>query len=310
MTRICYGEFDWPDGNSKQAYLRNLFIKTLSEHAPDLCEELYCQAFPIYNALVKRCGRQLITPTDSEDERESGSNRTLSAIDILFLRESVEDDDCANDPRPLMESVTSSLMKWNLNTSWMLEITLNTLQLWSHFSKKPERLPFCSTVWGGFKPRTPEPPNGYSPYDPLAMLRDWYLDTIQKQALAIITNDPLLGQGDRSHAVALVSTIAANAWKYCDEVEECHETAGFVRCHPNERRNLAQHLEWTVRYQVSRETLISIAQDAGVNNASSVSRAVSDILKLIGLRKRPDAKPGRTRGTKNKRTPMLRALGR
>src|SRR5438105_579263 len=114
MPRICYGEFDWPDGNSKQAYLHNLFIKTLSEHAPGVCEELYSQALPIYKALVKRCGRQMISPTDSEDGRESSSNRTLSAIDILFLRESVEDDDCANDPRALMNSVTSSLMKWNL----------------------------------------------------------------------------------------------------------------------------------------------------------------------------------------------------
>jgi len=129
-------------------------------------------------------------------------------------------------------------------------------------------------------------------------------------ALKTIMDDPILRHGKPSHRMAFVETIQTAVSKYCDEVEKCHEIPAFRRRTSNEKRNLRQHLEWSVRYQVNRDTLAEIAEAAGVNNPSSVSRAVDNILCQIGLEKRSDARPGRTRGSRNQTSPILRSLGR
>jgi hypothetical protein len=304
MSRICYGEFDWRDGNSTQAYMRNLFTKAVSEHASEVADELHSKCFPLYRELVDKCGRW-VEPLETEGCAVSKRYQTLSAIDIFYLS-----DECAVGSQQLLKSVNSSLKNWNLCKRWILEITLDTLQLWSHFSKRPKRLPFSSTGFGGFKPQTPEPPEGCPPYDPLAMLREWYLESVRASALKTMIDDPILRHGKPSHRRAFVDTIQTAVSKYCDEVEKCHEIPAFRRRTSNEKRNLTQHLEWSVRYQVNRDTLAEIAKAAGVNNPSSVSRAVDNILCQIGLEKRSDARPGRTRGSRNQTSPILRSLGR
>ncbi len=304
MSRICYGEFDWRDGNSTQAYLRKLFTKAVADHATEVADELHSKCFPLYRELVDKCGRW-VEPLDTEGCEVSKRYQTLSAIDIFYLR-----DECTDGAQQLLKSVNSSLKKWNLCKSWMIEITLDTLQLWSHSSKRPKRLLFSSTGFGGFKPPTPEPPEGCPPYDPLATLREWYLESVRDRALKTIIDDPILRHGKPSHRRAFVDTIQTAVSTYCDEVESCHEIPAFRRRTSNEKRNLGQHLEWSVRYQVNRDTLAEIAKAAGVNNPSSVSRAVDNILCQIGLEKRSDARPGRTRGSRNQTSPILRSLGR
>ena len=303
MSRICYGEFDWADGNSTRAYLRNLFTKSISEHAPQVAKDLYSECFPLYKGLVDRCGRW-VEPVEAEGREVSKGYRTLSAIDIYYLR-----DDCGDGSKLLLKTVIETLAKRNLNKSWMTEITLDTLQLWSHYSKRPKRLPFSSTGFGGFKPPTPEPPSGCLPYDPLATFRDWYLESVRANVIKTITDDPLLRHGKRSQR-AFADTILRVVSNYCDEVEKCHENPNFQRRTSNEKRNLARHFEWTIRFQVNLETLARIAESAGVNNPSSVSRAVDNVLSQIGLEKRTDATPGRIQGSRNQRAPILRSLGR
>jgi hypothetical protein len=284
--------------------MRNLFTKAVADHATEVADELYSKGFPLYRELVDKCGRW-VEPLDTEDCEVSKRYQTLSAIDIYYLR-----DECAGGAQQLLKSVNSSLKKWNLSKSWMIEITVDTLQLWSHSSKRPKRLLFSSAGFGGFKPATPKPPQGFPPYDPLATLREWYLGSVSASALKTIIDDPILRHGKLAQRRAFVNTILTAVSKYCDEVEKCHEIPDFRRRTSNEKRNLAQHLEWTVRYQVNRETLAEIAKTAGVNNPSSVSRAVDNILCQIDLEKRSDARPGRTQGRRNQTSPILRSLGR
>jgi hypothetical protein len=82
----------------------------------------------------------------------------------------------------------------------------------------------------------------------------------------------------------------------------------------DKKPKLQEHIEWAVRYQVGGEGLLQVG--SGVRAAtggvqpSTVSRAVEDVLSLVGLSKRPDAKPGRTPGGRNKTPRILRELGR
>jgi hypothetical protein len=77
---------------------------------------------------------------------------------------------------------------------------------------------------------------------------------------------------------------------------------------------LQEHIEWAVTYQVGGEGLLQVGSGvraaAGGVQPSTVSRAVEDVLALVGLLKRPDARPGRISGRKNRTPQILRELGR
>jgi hypothetical protein len=64
----------------------------------------------------------------------------------------------------------------------------------------------------------------------------------------------------------------------------------------DDKPKLQEHIEWTVRYQVGggeglSQIASSIRQQEGGLQASTVARAVEEVLPLIGLVKRPDPKP-------------------
>lgn len=76
------------------------------------------------------------------------------------------------------------------------------------------------------------------------------------------------------------------------------------------RPRLTEHLNWTIDYQLPpTQGLVDIAA-AHDADTSTVARAVNDSLHLIGLTKRPDAKPGRIAGRKNTYSKTLKHLGR
>lgn len=98
------------------------------------------------------------------------------------------------------------------------------------------------------------------------------------------------------------------------EVEQCYEQAGYIRCKAGEKRKLDQHLEWTVKFQVFRKSLDDIATTAGNEAAGGVEKStvmsgVYDILRLMGLEKRSDAKRGR-RSEASTHTKTIREVGR
>jgi hypothetical protein len=82
----------------------------------------------------------------------------------------------------------------------------------------------------------------------------------------------------------------------------------------DDKPKLQEHIEWAVKHQVGRESLLQIASsiraDDGGVEASTVSRAVDDVLSLIGVPKRIDSKPGRTKGSRNRTPGILRDIGR
>ena len=77
---------------------------------------------------------------------------------------------------------------------------------------------------------------------------------------------------------------------------------------------LQEHIEWAISYQVGGQTLSQIAcsirSGEGGLQASTISRAVEDVLSLMGIPKRSDAKQGRKKGGKNRRPRILQKLGR
>lgn len=105
--------------------------------------------------------------------------------------------------------------------------------------------------------------------------------------------------------------------EYVREMRKRRDTAKtkYDLIEVGEKHKLRQHLQWTVEYQVCGNTLREIAEPANSelgNNQfdlSTIQRGVDGILRLIALKRRPDAKQGRRRGSKNKQS-ILTQLGR
>jgi hypothetical protein len=76
------------------------------------------------------------------------------------------------------------------------------------------------------------------------------------------------------------------------------------------RPKLNLHLRWTIEYQLPPVKGLAEIAESQEASPTTVLRGINDALKLMALKKRPDAKPGRAIGRRNKYTRTLAKLGR
>ena len=292
--RICWGEFDWPDESSKRSYLRHQFLGAVHKHVPEVFDDLRAKVFGVYRRT-----------------RSANPNPELSDI-LSYLSRLPSDLTPPLLVRPAYDKLYRSLIawanSWNLvgpGSIWVLDAALTNLEE-THSGKILDCPVFC-----GMEPAVPEPPDRLLKYDPLAVTRNGYLNSLRAGALEAI-QVPILKLGTTSQQRAHIKArIVREAEKYCDGVEQAHKRAGYPRCRVDEKRNLDRDLLWTVRLQlkVANETASDIAKLDGVAT-STVLRQVQDILDEIGLERRPDIRQGRRHGSKNSvQSKILRELG-
>jgi hypothetical protein len=306
---ICYGEFDWPDDNAKTSYIRNAFAQAIEEHAPGVWRELYNRVLPIHRQLKLdlphfryRDFHQYVTSPLSRDlTRPPYVQCGTLALLIRFL-------DAWSQTWNLVETDRSAIR-------WVFEIALMNLDVWTALPRTADEEAEYFSAGAGFRgaiPSSPKPPEGLPKYDPITIQHKQYLDWIRKQALDAIQEHPILRHGAKPKQNAIADSVQAAAEHYCRDVNEVYERSHFKRTSDDQKRNLARHLEWTVRVQVIGDTVSEVA-DSALVEASSVSRAVDEILRLVGIQKRTDLKRGRVVGSKNQRPlemDTLRSLGK
>ena len=131
------------------------------------------------------------------------------------------------------------------------------------------------------------------------MRRDEYLEDIRSKALEAIAENPLLRLASRVKARAFVDSILVKAKNYCDEVEAVYLEQDWKHCRKDEKKNLNQHLEWTVEFQVHAKPFAQIARESTrVVTAKAVAKAVREMLSLILLKERLGVKRGRPKGSR------------
>lgn len=105
----------------------------------------------------------------------------------------------------------------------------------------------------------------------------------------------------------LLSITQTAAEEYCDEVEKHYKAAGWEKI--RDRKEIRKHLSWAVRFQVNKETFSSIAESEDVT-VPAVTKAIEQVLELVGIQKREDSKRGRRLGQRESiRSKTLRQLG-
>jgi hypothetical protein len=197
------------------------------------------------------------------------------------------------------------------------------VRAWSFYPERPVRWPLHSVVLSAEYPiELPAPPEGWNKYDPLTTRRLYYVNYVLEEARKVIQNNPFLKHAEPSHRKYYLDSIAAKAEEYCIKVQKYLEYSGYKQV--VQTRNLDQHMNWTVEFQVKRMTLTEIASKSNVA-LSTVKRAVvgdskhnppiQGMLMLIGLPRRPDSRQGRRSGSNTsvsarERGRLLRQLGR
>jgi hypothetical protein len=312
MTRstvICYGEFDWPDDNAQTSYIRNAFAQAIKEHAPEVWRDLYDRVLPRHRQLKQDLPH--FTYRDFHHYVTSPLSRNLRlppymqcgtlALLIRFL-------DAWSQTWNLVEADRSA-------SRWVFEIALMNLDLWDALPPQADEQPEYFSAGAGFHgpiPSSPKPPEGLPRYDPITTRHKQYLDWVRKLALEAIQEDPILRHGTKPKQNALADSVQVAAEDYSREVNEVYERSRFKRTSDDQKRNLDRHLEWTVRVQVNGDSVTEVA-DSALVKGSSVSRAVDEILGLVGIQKRADLKRGRVPGSKNQRpleAGIRRSLGK
>jgi len=278
MARICLGEFDWPDNRGKREYVQLVFLQALETLDDAPLKDLYAIPFRLYKML-------------SDQFR----------LDYHAIRHSwTLDGAAASVVETLERAIEEWCKRWNLDAGWCTDVAFATLHAWSCSSREITKLFFQHPGGGGFVPTAPDAPTGIPKYTPYCESRETYLGYVRREAVSAIGKHPLLNQAPTAKATAFIDSIVAKAEEYCGTVEDVYDKAGWIRSRSNEKLNLKQHLDWTVRFQVSGKTFSELAEAANLEQ-TSVSRAVRDMLSILPLEPRPDSGPGRIRGSKNKR---------
>lgn len=292
MTRLCYGEIDWPTGDSGTAYLRNIFLERIAEVAGEVLQDLHTTPFEFYMDQSQTLGAdwdRLITFWNRTDRRCPDFNRNI------FLRHTLED----------------WARRWNLNATWILDAAHRTLREWLLSPPAPGLLAFAGLGWGGSMLEPLSPPEGLPRYQPIWHRRSGYLANVRQNAYEKISADPLLALASKPVKDRLVDSVVQKASEYCEENEQQYIERGFIKGEGYTRvqgtEMFNRHLSWTVKYQVLSQPYGEVAPEVA---ASTVQRAVDSILLLVGLEKRASAKPGRRPGSKGKASKIQKRLGR
>ena len=292
------GEYDWPDGKSSSAYLRQYFLNLVRELVPEVFEELYDHTFQVY---------QEVKP-----DYYSFSYNKL--IELVNQPESVQ---------KLIYTLNQWAQKYNLNAKWCLQVAYDSIRAWSFYPERPVRWPLHSVVFSAEYPiDLPDPPEGWNEYDPLTTRRLYYVNYVLEEARKVLQNNPFLKHCESSHRNYYLNLVAATAEDYCIEVENHLGSSGYKPV--GQIRNLQQYMNWTVEFQVQKMTLTEIACKSDVA-LSTVKRAVvgdskhnppiQGMLELIGLPRRPQSRQGRKYGGNTSESAreigqVLRQLGR
>lgn len=120
---------------------------------------------------------------------------------------------------------------------------------------------------------------------------------MEKKVEKIINADPILSIAESSIRRAFIASIMDKARRYCKELEK------YYSSHPAWKKNksikeLSRNINWAVQFQIQKIPFTKIAKTE-MEEPPTVKRAVDEILTIIHLQPRKDAKPGRTKGAKD-----------
>jgi len=292
------GEVEPTDKRHSVSYVRREFMLRVRRLAPQVLREL--GEYP-YNAYVRAgvgpVGLWPITPT------------RIKYYSIVYGR----------DIAYLHRCLIVWARRWNLEADWCLDDALWTVEMWRHFLKSRDRLDWMSHGASWIRLDDEKVAHLIPPFEPRRWdadteFRSNYLRNAKHQITEHVNDDPYLAFLDVDLQQKIIAANMAKVNAYCNGVLKVYlaqvDSSGKSLWKLTESRaHLMRNIAWTVRVQVLGQSQNDVAVKKR-KEASTVIRAVDDTLKLLGLKKRLDARPGRQRGRKESPDSRRRATDR
>lgn len=216
--------------------------------------------------------------------------------------------------RLLQAAVRNWARRWHLDAPWCLSVAYSTLRLWHDYPRARELY-----LWDNNFPldratvEVPEevvdtaPLEGLPPFFAHFELRSNYMRRIRRRLEDHFRSHPFTAKLKAKTRLTVVEENMGIVGDYCDRVMEFYRGQTNARGEPvwaevEGRVELDRNVRWAIDFQVRGKAFRRIASDETIYvprrgdqalSHGTVSRAVDDILGEAGLKKRPDAGPGR-----------------
>ena len=210
---------------------------------------------------------------------------------------------------------------WNLEADWVFDNACWTLEMWSQFPDMRERLEWMSGGTGWMRLSDEDikdvvPPSGLRSWTPDTEFQVSYEQYARNEIEQHINQDQFFSNVKASLKIDFIEAKMAEVISYCERVLEVYfsqkDSSGRSIWKLAEKRDdFPRNLKWTIRFQILGESFSQIANEED-KAVSTIKRAIEDILDLLDLPKRKDAKPGRRRGSKesdNSRRKSFKQVG-
>jgi hypothetical protein len=225
--------------------------------------------------------------------------------------------------RSLQTAVRNWARRWHLDAPWCLSVVYSTLRLWRDFPRARELY-----VWDNNFPldratvELPEEVVDTAPLEDLPPffahfeLRSKYVRRVRRRLEHHLRTHPFTAKLKAKTRLSAVEENMRIVGDYCDRVMEFYRGQRDAEGAPvwaevEGRAELERNVRWAIDFQVRGKTYRRIASDETIYvprrddqelSHGTVIKAVDDVLRLIGLRKRPNASPGRPRKRKSPST--------
>lgn len=147
MARVCYGEFDYPQGRSgRTAYLQNEFVTAVHRYVPEVWDELYS----LHELFAPLISARLSWPVISGKNPLRVPRKVILKIDPQDVRTLKR----LSKPQDYLATAAQALKawadRWNLNEEWCLQRGYDALQWWSRHGKVDAVL-WAGVIAGGLQ---------------------------------------------------------------------------------------------------------------------------------------------------------------
>lgn len=308
-SKIGWGEFTPALGTRATDFIRHVFlyaIRKMEREEWDLGSDPEKQGLPE--------GERLKVLRDLSGEPFVEFQKARVSEDQLLRLNAHPDASEISALRSLQKAVRNWARRWHMDASWCLSVAFITLQLWHDYPLALEL-----SVWGDTFPldkATTELPKeivgtapleGLPPFFAHFELRSNYVRRIHRLIESHLLSNPFTAKLSARTRLSVLEEDMKLVSDYCDCVMEFYRGQRDDKGEPvwtevDERMELDRNIRWTIDFQVRGKAFLQIARDEKVYfpargnqslNHGTVIKAVDDLLQLIGLQKRSDAKRGR-----------------
>lgn len=290
---LAVGEFD---GGQVVNAARGCFLSTIQKEIPLVSTQLRDEVLKTF-LIAKQRKDAHVSPVAIAEQRLRVVEGSIELKDIAKLEKDFKSGRFDYDQQfSVFLNVLFDWSKhWNLDADWLIFRALKTLNSWSKHRVFRDNLQWASLLYGvDDSENEPQPPKGFPAWNVFDDSAKVYRLKVFKEASKPIIQDAILSQIKASDRRGFICKLNPVIKDYQDRVSQFYKALGYK---PINRQELLKHIEWTVAFQVSRQSFINIASSADVER-QAVSKAVKSVLRLIGLTQRK-TKGGRPLGAKD-----------